>query len=261
MVQEELFDDYADDFERHLGALRYDVPSYLVAMLPLAKFNRCIDLGCGTGLAGVRLRDRCMHLEGVDLSRCMLDKAQEKKIYDEIHCRDLVAHLRRQASSSCDLIIATDVVMYLYSIEPFIAEAERVLSVDGILAFSTESATEKEAPSGVIERRSERFAHTRELILKLTARFAAEDVREIDIRLDGSTGPIKGHLSLTSNSLRFSLAVPMYDIRHCYTHLHLHMHVHMRVYMLVNMRTCIQYTHIPVIYVYAHIHTHTYPSR
>ena len=67
MLQEELFDDYADDFDRHLGALRYDVPGCLLAMLPLAHFNRCIDLGCGTGLAGARVRARCTQLEGVDL--------------------------------------------------------------------------------------------------------------------------------------------------------------------------------------------------
>ncbi|CAE7350369.1 bioC [Symbiodinium microadriaticum] len=193
---EELFDDYADDFDRHLGALRYDIPSCLLAMLPMAKFNRCIDLGCGTGLAGARVRARCTLLEGVDLSQCMIEKAREKEIYDDLHCRDLVAHLRRQADSTCDLIIATDVVMYLYSIAPFIAEAERVLSAGGILAFSTESASEDEAPTGVVERASERFAHTRKLILELAAHFTAEEVKEVDVRLDGSAGPIKGDIFL-----------------------------------------------------------------
>eukprot|EP00439_Symbiodinium_sp_Y106_P039202 s2889_g4.t2 len=125
----------------------------------------------------------------------MIEKARQKEIYDDLHCRDLVAHLRRQADSTCDLIIATDVVMYLYSIAPFIAEAERVLSAGGILAFSTESASEDEAPpTGVIERASERFAHTRKLILELAekAHFTAEDVKEVDVRLDGTAGPIKG---------------------------------------------------------------------
>ena len=195
LFQEELFDDYAEDFDQHLGALRYDVPSSLLAMLPMAKFNRCIDLGCGTGLAGVRLRDRCKVLEGVDLSHCMIEKAREKHVYDELHCRDLVAHLRRQASSTCDLMIATDVVLYLYSMAPFIAEAERVLSTGGLLAFSTESASEEEAPRGVIERTSERFAHTRRFILELAENFVPEDIKEVDVRLDGFAGLVKGSSS------------------------------------------------------------------
>ena len=50
---------------------------------------------------------------GVDLSSRMVEKAAEREIYDALHCSDLVAFLRRQDTASCDLLVATDVVMYL----------------------------------------------------------------------------------------------------------------------------------------------------
>ena len=52
--------------------------------------------------------------KGVDLSSRMVQKAAERgSIYDALHCCDLVAFLRRQETASCDLLVATDVVMYL----------------------------------------------------------------------------------------------------------------------------------------------------
>lgn len=189
---EELFDDYADDFDEHLSSLGYEVPKILLSVLPTGRFRRCIDLGCGTGLTGLSIRNCCDVLEGVDLSSRMVEKALDREIYDAVHCADLVAHLRKQAADSCDLLVATDVVMYLCCIEPLFQQAKRVLSVGGILAFSTESATDKEAPDGVVERASERFAHSRSFIVKLAEGFEKVDVKEVNIRRDGEAGQVIG---------------------------------------------------------------------
>eukprot|EP00438_Fugacium_kawagutii_P013616 Skav205613 [mRNA] locus=scaffold1292:28272:30876:+ [translate_table: standard] len=186
---EELFDDYADDFDAHLSSLglvatlgaagsqelgtpgSYEVPKLLQLVMPQRTFQRCIDLGCGTGLCGVSIRSLCESLEGVDLSSRMVEKARDREIYDALHCADLVAFLRRQEATSCDLLVATDVVMYLqlvnfkmlYSVHPFLQQARRVLRPGGLLCFSTESASEEEALplGGTVERASERFAHCR----------------------------------------------------------------------------------------------------
>ena len=199
---EELFDDYAEDFDKHLGALGYKVPQMLLSLPCLERrFGRCIDLGCGTGLAGVSLRRHCDALEGVDLSSQMVTKAMDRQIYDQLHCRDLVAHLRREAEASCDLLVATDVVMYLFSIAPLLEQAQRVLSPGGFLVFSTESASEAEAPGGAVERASERFAHSRSYILQLATGFELVDVKEVYIRSDGEAGPVMGS-SAWKGSLR-----------------------------------------------------------
>ena len=57
----ETFDRYAGRFDEHLqGALGYTVPTVLAEMVmqvrPRNRFRSCLDLGCGTGLAGEAFR-------------------------------------------------------------------------------------------------------------------------------------------------------------------------------------------------------------
>ena len=61
-----------------------------------------LDLGCGTGLVGERLRKMVRRLEGVDLSEAMLAEARRKQIYDRLHKGDLTQFLggwRRRPTS------------------------------------------------------------------------------------------------------------------------------------------------------------------
>ena len=37
-----------------------------------------LDLGCSTGLFGLEIKQVCEHLEGIDLSKKMLDEAKKK---------------------------------------------------------------------------------------------------------------------------------------------------------------------------------------
>ena len=57
-----------------------------------------MDAGCGTGLSGVLFRNMSEHLVGVDISRRMVQRAAERKIYDELSTGDmaeeLTAHVR-----------------------------------------------------------------------------------------------------------------------------------------------------------------------
>ncbi len=46
------------------------------------RWQRGVDLGCGTGLMGLLLRPLVGYLEGVDLSSGMVDKAHGKGCYD-----------------------------------------------------------------------------------------------------------------------------------------------------------------------------------
>jgi len=91
---ERLFDDYADRFDKALvERLDYTVPQKLAALVleycGTDHFSRVVDLGCGTGLFGVQIRDRTDVLEGFDLSANMLAKAEEKAIYDHLAQADL----------------------------------------------------------------------------------------------------------------------------------------------------------------------------
>eukprot|EP00811_Abedinium_folium_P006719 NODE_16195_length_1007_cov_3.834091.p2 GENE.NODE_16195_length_1007_cov_3.834091~~NODE_16195_length_1007_cov_3.834091.p2 ORF type:complete len:240 (+),score=85.01 NODE_16195_length_1007_cov_3.834091:52-771(+) len=198
---EEIFDDYADEFEDHLvNTLEYGIPGFLrrrfdtLEGLQARQFNRCLDLGCGTGLVGRTFRD-CVteRLEGVDLSAPMLAKAEESGGYDALHQNDLITHLKRQQPGSYDLILAADVVCYLYTVEPFFKEVRRVLAPGGLLGFSTESANEEEAPRGVLERESERFAHSRSFITRSIAGFEVLLVESTMVRLEDDA-PLLGDI-------------------------------------------------------------------
>jgi tetratricopeptide (TPR) repeat protein len=90
---ETLFDQYAERFETSLvDQLGYQGPAQIVAALLLAgrtRFERVLDLGCGTGLMGQAIRPHAGWLEGYDISGRMLAQARGKGVYDGLHKRDL----------------------------------------------------------------------------------------------------------------------------------------------------------------------------
>lgn len=197
---EGIFDDYADEFEEHLvTVLRYGIPGLirekLQAVTP-CQFRRCLDLGCGTGLAGRELRSMISErLEGVDLSKPMLDKAALKGGYDALHKQDAVMHLKRLPSESFDLIVAADMLIYVAGgLEPLFKQVSRVLSADGIFVFSTEAAEEEEAPGGIVENEdSERFAFTRSYLTKVSAAFRPLYMEAVTVRFEADK-PVTGDL-------------------------------------------------------------------
>lgn len=143
---EALFDDYAPRFEDALVArLGYRTPEALeqairtaMAARSIGRFGRALDLGCGTGLMGERLRALVDRLEGIDLSANMLGEARRKGIYDRLEKADLKAVLDTEQASA-DLIVAADVLNYVGTLEAPLASASRALRRGGIIAFSLET--------------------------------------------------------------------------------------------------------------------------
>lgn len=139
-----LFDDYAARFDAHLpGALGYRGPERIAAALDrldaARRFSRCIDLGCGTGLAGAVLRGRVDALIGVDLSPRMIAKARETGLYDSLEVGDAATFLASPAARCADLIVAADVFAYVGDLVPIFEAVARALADGGWLAFSVET--------------------------------------------------------------------------------------------------------------------------
>ncbi|MEJ0047526.1 MAG: methyltransferase domain-containing protein [Rhodospirillales bacterium] len=140
-----VFDGYAGKFDAHLvQGLEYHVPQQLVALIvecpeaPGGKWD-VLDLGCGTGLVGVELKQRARSMTGVDLSRKMLDKAREKNVYTRLEQLDLVAMMKPEAAAGYDLVTSTDVFIYIGKIDDIVAEGLRLLRPGGLFAFSVEA--------------------------------------------------------------------------------------------------------------------------
>lgn len=139
-----LFDDYAPDFDRHLvDVLGYRAPEVLTRLLlALAppRLARALDLGCGTGLCGARIRPLVDELTGVDLAPAMVRAAQARGCYDRVLQAELLEHLAAEPQAAYDLVLAGDVFIYIGELQPVLAAVRRVLRPQGLFAFSTEPA-------------------------------------------------------------------------------------------------------------------------
>jgi predicted TPR repeat methyltransferase len=156
-----LFDDYAPRFEAHLtGELLYRGPELIVAALErldaTRRFSRCLDLGCGTGLAGAAVRGRVDTLLGVDLSPGMIARARDAGLYDALEVGDAIAFLASQPAGVADLVVAADVLPYMGDIAPLFAAGGRALAPDGLFVVSVEAVEGETYELG----RSMRFAHS-----------------------------------------------------------------------------------------------------
>ena len=170
---EALFDQYAPKFENSLvGRLGYRVPEMLddlvaeeMARLGIDSFARGLDLGCGTGLMGERLRGKVGYLEGIDISAAMIAETARKGIYDRLDKAELVSALSERRADA-DLVTAADVFIYCGALQPVLAALVPALMPGGLAAFSLEAHEGEEA---VFLRPSLRYAHgisaTREAIV------------------------------------------------------------------------------------------------
>jgi len=126
-----------------------------MARLDIAGFEKALDLGCGTGLMGARLRDKVGYLEGIDISAAMIAETARKGIYDNLQKAELVAALNARRADA-DLVTAADVLIYCGALPPVLAALVPALKAGGLVAFSLEAHDGEEA---VFLRPSLRYAH------------------------------------------------------------------------------------------------------
>ena len=185
---EELFDNYAVKFDQSLvEQLKYNVPK-LIAELVLkhqsgAPLGSIMDLGCGTGLAGVELKGFCQEIEGIDLSKKMLAKARQKNVYSKLNHTGIIEYLA-QAPLDFDLFLSTDVFVYVGELSEVFRLIKSRNKRHGRLAFSTEH-TEK---ADFFLEASGRYSHSKSYIESLCDKFDYQllNFSTIDLRKSGS---------------------------------------------------------------------------
>ncbi|MDB5593549.1 MAG: biotin biosynthesis protein BioC [Hyphomicrobiales bacterium] len=168
----DLFDQYAERFERHLlKGLAYRGPRILAGTIDRAclatgrpnRFGTAIDLGCGTGLAAQEIGPRCEVMDGVDLAPAMVALAKATGLYRKLEAAEMRAFLEDYADATVDLVLAADVFVYLGDLEPLFAQVARVLCSGGMFGFTVQVATGPEFNLGP----DLRYTHSRVYLERL----------------------------------------------------------------------------------------------
>ena len=194
-----LFDEYAENFDRHLRQLRYIVPELLFnavrALNPPLPMD-IIDLGCGTGMCGELFRPMARQLVGVDVAPKMIDKARQRGVYDQLKEQDITLVLQ-ESPRQFDLIVAADVFIYVGKLEKVFEAAAAALRPGGLLAFSIESMESGE----YVLRTSRRYAQSVGYIQRLASRCGFKEVSMQDAALRTEDNlPVKGKIIILQSA-------------------------------------------------------------
>lgn len=189
----DLFDQYADTFDEHLvGELKYQTPQHLLEiMLPhLLPSHSVLDLGCGTGLMGAQLAGKVSRIVGVDLSPKMLEKADEKGCYDELHCKELNVFMQN-CNERFDWVVAADVLIYIGDLGPTAALVPSVMTEHGRFIYTVESS--EHHPYKLQSNR--RYGHTRQYLDALASENHLQLVKTEAVVLREQEGePVHGYI-------------------------------------------------------------------
>ncbi|VAW66473.1 hypothetical protein MNBD_GAMMA09-2650 [hydrothermal vent metagenome] len=144
-----LYKDYAGHYDTHLSVtLKSKVPEliYTTTLKYLKKQssdNVLLDLGCGTGICGHLFTQYAESMTGVDLSEEMTEEARKKNIYKQLFVSDIAEYLNKnnhRHSEKFDIIISSDVLIYIGNLQAIFDGAYKALNTDGLFSFSIESS-------------------------------------------------------------------------------------------------------------------------
>lgn len=110
-----LFDNFAATYEQTLTDIGYKVVDKIAELYAPIR-GLIIDLGCGSGLVGAKLKTADNRFIGVDISANMLQLARAKDVYDDLICCDLSEYLQTKPAQAATFI-AADVFCYFGALD------------------------------------------------------------------------------------------------------------------------------------------------
>jgi predicted TPR repeat methyltransferase len=181
-----IYKNFAASYEsRMLEDLKYAGPQRMIEAVDSVIGGKTgmavLDLGCGSGLAGITFRPRAASLIGVDLSPDMIELARARNLYDRLEVGEITDWLNT-SDTAFDLIVSTDCIIYFGDLTGIIAAAAARLRPGGIFAFSTELG--KRAPFHLTDtgRYNHHPTHVREVAEKSGLQLAC--INEAFLRME-----------------------------------------------------------------------------
>jgi len=191
------FSAYYDTKMRDL--LGYQAPEHLQELIDLeigaAAGLEILDIGCGTGLAGVGLKERAARLVGIDLSPEMIGFAEARGIYDQLEIAEITEWLEK-AQAQFDLIVACDCLVYFGDLKQVAALAARRLKPGGYFAFTVERGDRYPLRLSDSGRYTHHPDHIREVAA--AAGLALARIEEGFLRMEGGSA-VTGLLAVMKN--------------------------------------------------------------
>lgn len=167
---QQLYSRFAPFYDQNMcGELDYRAPDLLCDAIISVTGSRTdlnvLDLGCGTGLFGQKIRARARSLSGVDLSSDMLEGARQRNLYDRLEAGEITRWLERPSDERFDVIAFCDTLIYFGDLRQVLNLAAERLAPAGMIAFTVEVG--QTDPYGLTD--SGRFAHHRNHLTTVAA--------------------------------------------------------------------------------------------
>ena len=219
---ESLFDGFADTFEGVLvEQLEYCAPAKVAeaainATAHRGKYASALDAGCGTGLAGLELRDAVQGaLDGVDLSSKMAEYAAElcstddgkveradaatrkatgwETVYRRIETGNLLQLDRCGLDAQYELVVSADVLCYFGALDDVLAALAAKTAPGGDLIFTVE--TLPEGDWRWVLQAIERYAHHPDYVRDVATAIGLEPRDAVPFQPRMESGlPVRGTL-------------------------------------------------------------------
>ena len=221
---ESLFDGFADTFEGVLvEQLEYCAPAKVAEAAINAtahrgtKYASALDAGCGTGLAGLELRDAAVRgpLDGVDLSAKMAEYAAElcltddgaveradavtlkatgwETIYRRVETGNLLQLDKCGLDAQYELVVSADVLCYFGDLKGVLSALAAKTAPGGDLIFTVE--TLNEGDWRWVLQAIERYAHHPDYVRDVATAIGLEPREAIPFQPRMESGlPVRGTL-------------------------------------------------------------------
>jgi predicted TPR repeat methyltransferase len=134
-----LHDAYAADYDAQVRAFDCHIADLLFGLCYeyILPGQRLLDVGIGSGLAGQLFAKAGLEVHGMDFSPAMLEICRGKGFAADLLLHDLTQTPWPYSNGRFDHLACCGVFHFIAEFEAIFAEARRVLSPGGVLAFTT----------------------------------------------------------------------------------------------------------------------------